>query len=131
MNLSRGHVHLRCCQKGIRGHSSGGWIALQPGRAFPPDLAAAWTGADIQIYTDGLGRQTVNARVMFGNEAEAAERFQHSLDDWLRGTLDPTGDAYRMTDLRQHRPPSRPRLDILPVAPTLRAPVAPGPVLSR
>lgn len=127
---AQGILTSECCQRGSWGQSSGGWIALQPGYAFPTDLAAAWKAADIRVFTDGLGRQAVHASVMFGNEAAAAVPFRRSLDDWMQGTLDMTGEAYRITDLRHSRPMSRPPLDV-PLSPGLRPPAAPGPTLSR
>ena len=127
---AQGILTSECCQHGSWGQHSGGWIALQPGYTFPTDLTAAWKAADIAVFPDDLGRHAVVASVMFGNEAEAAVRFRRSLHDWLQGTLDMTGEAYRITDLRHSRPMSRPPLDV-PQVPTLRHPAAQGPVLGR
>lgn len=125
---AQGILTISCCQRGSWGDCSGGAIGLQSGHEFPADLAAAWHAADIHIFTGSSGHQTVMPSVPFGNEAAAAERFRQSLQDWMHGTLDFTGDAYRMTDLLQSRPMSRPPLDV-PLSPALRHPDVRGPVI--
>lgn len=96
-----GTVTATCCQGD---HGVIGYITLQAGH-FPPPLITAWQHAGFLVESD-----RVYAQAPWGLEAQAAQLWRESLDDWLRNTLDVNGQRYRVT---QPRPSSLPALPAL------------------
>jgi hypothetical protein len=76
------------------------------GEPLPPELLRAWEGAGLLTSA-----YTVHTSAPYGLDAAAAVHFVDSLRDWLAGTLDVTGERYRLKETRKS---SLPAIPVLP-----------------
>lgn len=73
------------------------------GRPFPIELFQAWFDAGFNVTPF-----TAYADAQYGLEAEASAHFVKSLQDWLAGDLDVTGQRYLVTGTRKSSVPAIP-----------------------
>lgn len=85
-----------CCQGG---DGSVPYVSFAT-KNVPAELAKAWNGAGYLLRLDA-----VHAIAPFG--VDSSKQFIASLNDWMNGTLEPTGKRYAVTE---HRPNSLPKL---------------------
>lgn len=103
---SRGVLTDSCCQGGGWSRNNPAYIDLKPGSAFPTELSETWRRAGYWVADDGSSVQTT---ARYGLADIASVRFRQSLEDWMGGRLDLSGNAYRVTE---PRPLSRPQLAV-------------------